>query len=93
MMNATNWPNALSVVLKSVFDLERSIAESQPLLGQPGWHDLAAVKQQRVYAVDGNAYFNRSGPRLVDGLEILAHLIHPADFPDPIPGGTTWRTI
>jgi iron complex transport system substrate-binding protein len=35
-----------------------------------------------VYAVDGNAYFNRSGPRMVDSLEILAHLVHPQLFPN-----------
>ncbi|HEX2387062.1 MAG TPA: cobalamin-binding protein, partial [Candidatus Binatia bacterium] len=48
-----------------------------------GWSDLPAVRSQRVYAVNGSAYFNRPGPRLVDGVEILAALIHPEMFPAP----------
>ena len=47
------------------------------------WRDLSAVRAGRVYAVDGNAYFNRSGPRMVDSLEILGHLIHPELFAPP----------
>ena len=46
---------------------------------------LTAVKNKRVYAVDGNAYFNRSGPRIIDSLEILAALIHPTVFGDAEP--------
>lgn len=58
------------------FDLARTIAETPPLPRLPGWREVAAVRNGRVFAVDGNAYFNRSGPRLVDSLEILAELIH-----------------
>jgi iron complex transport system substrate-binding protein len=55
-----------------------------PLLAdRPGWNALPAVRDGRVYVCDGNAYFNRSGPRLVDTLELLAHLIHPARFAEP----------
>ena len=39
----------------------------------------------RVYATDGSAYFSRPGPRIVDSLEIVAHLIHPELFPPPFP--------
>lgn len=46
------------------------------LLNQPGWADIPAVRQNRVFAVDG-AYFNRPSPRVVDGTELLAHLLHP----------------
>ena len=49
----------------------------------PGWQSLPAVKQGRVYITDGNAYFSRSGPRLVDSLEILAHTLHPRIHPLP----------
>jgi iron complex transport system substrate-binding protein len=66
------------IVMPCGFDLERSVAESAALTTRPGWDDLAAVCDRRVFAVDGNAYFNRSGPRIVDSLEILAALIHPA---------------
>lgn len=63
------------------FDLSRTLAETPALLRQPAWQELSAVRARRVFAVDGNAYFNRSGPRLVDTIEILAELIHPTIFP------------
>ncbi|MDQ3623819.1 MAG: cobalamin-binding protein [Verrucomicrobiota bacterium] len=50
-----------------------------------GWSDLPAVRAGRVYAVDGNAYFTRPGPRLVDGVEILAGILHPELFPKFLP--------
>jgi iron complex transport system substrate-binding protein len=67
------------VIAPCGFDLSRTLAELSPLLGLAGWQTSSAARGGRVYAVDGNAYFNRSGPRLVDSLEILAHAIHP-DF-------------
>jgi iron complex transport system substrate-binding protein len=52
-----------------------------PLLqGLPGWDDLPAVRQGYVYAVDGQGYFHRPGPRIVDSLETLAGLLHPDLF-------------
>lgn len=47
------------------------------LAANPGYGDLACVRSQRVYLLDGNAYFSRPGPRLVDSLEILGHILHP----------------
>jgi iron complex transport system substrate-binding protein len=61
------------------FDVRRSAKESTPLRNLEGWNDLPAVKTGNVYALNGNAYFSRPGPRLVNGLEILARLIHPED--------------
>lgn len=53
-------------------------AEQIPLLAQrSGWDDLPAVRNGRVYPVDANAFFARPGPRLVDGIELLARLLHP----------------
>jgi len=72
------------VIMPCGFDLERTIAEAQVLPGVPGWSTLVAVLEGRVFAADGNAYFNRSGPRLVDSLQILAHLFHPELFPPPL---------
>jgi iron complex transport system substrate-binding protein len=46
----------------------------------PGWSGLAAVKAKRVYFADGNQYFNRPGPRLVETLEILGEILHPEIF-------------
>lgn len=42
-----------------------------------GWDGLSAVRAGRVYVTDGASYFSRPGPRLVDSLELLAHVIHP----------------
>lgn len=68
------------VVAPCGFDLPRTILEAEALRELPGWNELAAVQHGRVWAVDGNAYFNRSGPRIVDSLEILAQLLHPDRF-------------
>ena len=62
------------------FDTRRTVREATPLRALPGWQDLPAVKTANVYALNGNAYFSRPGPRLINGLEILARLLHP-----PIP--------
>jgi iron complex transport system substrate-binding protein len=49
-------------------------------MNYPGWSDLPAVRDDRVYAVDANSYFARPGPRVVEGTELLAHLFHPDLF-------------
>ncbi|MGH7307165.1 MAG: hypothetical protein ACREOF_07725 [Gemmatimonadales bacterium] len=49
-------------------------------------------KEPRVYAVNGSAFFNRPGPRIVDGLEILAEILHPGLFP-PRWQGTAWQQL
>ncbi len=63
------------------FNIERTRAEMRALTQRPGWSDLKAVKAGKVYILDGNQYFNRPGPRLVESMEILAELFHPALFP------------
>jgi len=66
------------IVTPCGFDLRRTVEEAtQVLPDRNGWSALPAVRQGRVYAVDGNAYFSRPGPRIVDSLELLAELIHP----------------
>ena len=81
------------VIMPCGFDLDRAIVEAQTLPGLAGWDRLAAVRERRVFAVDGNAYFNRSGPRLVDSLEILARLVHPEALATPADGGRAWRRL
>ncbi len=56
------------------FTLERTLEDIPLLEARPGWPTLRAVRNGRVFAVDGNQYFNRSGPRLVESAEILATL-------------------
>jgi iron complex transport system substrate-binding protein len=48
-----------------------------------GWNDLPAVKHREVWAVDATSYFSRPGPRVVDGVEILARILHPEAFGAP----------
>jgi iron complex transport system substrate-binding protein len=62
------------------FDTSKALLQAQLLASRLGWHELPAVTSGRVYAVDANAYFARPGPRLVDGVELLAHLAHPEHF-------------
>lgn len=59
------------------FDVRRTLIDVEILRQNPGWLDLPAVQAGRVYVIDGNAYFSRPGPRLVESLELLAHAIHP----------------
>jgi iron complex transport system substrate-binding protein len=68
------------VVTACGFDLARTREEMPPLQGHPQWQTLRAVAAEEVYLTDGNAYFNRSGPRLVESLEILAEILHPERF-------------
>jgi iron complex transport system substrate-binding protein len=66
------------IVTPCGFDLRRTVEEAEQVLpSRNGWAALPAVRHGRVYAVDGNAYFSRPGPRIVDSLELLAELIHP----------------
>jgi iron complex transport system substrate-binding protein len=74
-------PEVLAII-PCGYTLPQTLAEVPTLQRLPGWQDIPAVRQGQVYAVDGNAYFNRPGPRLVDSLEILAGLIHPDLFGD-----------
>jgi iron complex transport system substrate-binding protein len=65
------------------FDVARTRQDLPILARQPGFADLRSVRADRVYVTDGNAYFSRPGPRLVDSLEILAHAIDPSVHPLP----------
>jgi iron complex transport system substrate-binding protein len=58
------------------FDLERTESEMYWLTRRAGWRNLQAVRNHRVFVADGNQYFNRPGPRLVESLEILTAVLH-----------------
>jgi len=77
------WQPEVVVVACCGFDVERTMHDLPALGAVPGWPDLPAVRAGRVYVVDGSQYFSRPGPRLVDSLEILAHLLHPDVHPLP----------
>ncbi len=72
-------PDAL-VVMPCGFDIDRSCMEMDVLTDRPEWQTLKAVQNGQVYITDGNQYFNRPGPRLVESLEILAEILHPEHF-------------
>ena len=62
------------------FDIERSCREMPPLATSPLWKGLSAVQKGRVVITDGNHYFNRPGPRVVESAEILSEFLHPGQF-------------
>jgi len=62
------------------FDLSRTRDEIVPLTALPDWPRLPAVQSDAVYITDGNQYFNRPGPRIVESAEILAEILHPKHF-------------
>lgn len=68
------------VVFPCGWDMARAREEMRHLTEKPGWAELSAVRNGRVYLTDGNRFFNRPGPRLVESLEILAELYHPNLF-------------
>jgi iron complex transport system substrate-binding protein len=90
------WPDVAAlepdvvVLAPCGFDLDRTLSEVVPLdlsahlLGTP------ARQESRVFAVDANAMSPRAGPRVVDGVEVLAHLLHPEEYPDP---GAPWSRV
>jgi iron complex transport system substrate-binding protein len=75
-----DWKPEVLMVMPCGFDLEKAVEEAHLLTNYPGWNDLPAVRDGRVYAVDANSYFARPGPRVVEGTELLAHLLHPDLF-------------
>ena len=86
------WEEVLEAAPEKLFvdlcssDVDRHLREVPWLAAQPGWSDIPAVKSGEVYLID-HSYFSCPGPRVVDGLEILAQLTHPELFGGLIPTG------
>jgi iron complex transport system substrate-binding protein len=68
------------LIMPCGFSIQRTLQEIGLLLDTPGWADLKAIRTQRVYIADGNQYFNRSGPRMTESIEIMAEIINPKQF-------------
>ncbi len=68
------------VLMPCGFDLAATVRAWDALPRPTGWDDLHAVQEGRVHAVDASAYFARPGPRVVDGIELLAEVIDPVAF-------------
>jgi iron complex transport system substrate-binding protein len=75
------------------FGAERSASEAEALWELDGWTALPAVGKGRVYALNGNSYFSRPGPRVVDGIEMLAHTFHPDRFSKMPPFGSVLKLV
>lgn len=73
------------VVMPCGYNLARVTAECSVESFTANWRDLPAVQRRRVYALDANSYFSRPGPRLADGIAILAEIIHPGRNLAPLP--------
>jgi iron complex transport system substrate-binding protein len=80
------------IIMPCGFDLGRTEKESQVLRQNPAWLNLQAVMNNKVFITDGNAYFNRPGPRLLDSLKILAEIFHPECFNFGYQG-TAWKVF
>lgn len=72
-------PDAI-VLLPCGFGIERALRDVPLLEARPGWRSLRAVRTGRVFVADGNRYFNRPGPGVVESTEILAEMLHPETF-------------
>lgn len=85
-------PDVLVVVCCG-FEVPRITEDMPILMSQPGFRELKCYREGRIYLIDGSAYFNRPGPRLVDSLEILANALHPQvhSLPEGLAGVTVWN--
>lgn len=75
------WQPEVILVACCGIGIEETERQFPLVTNRPGFAELPCAKSGRMYAVDGVAYFSRPGPRLVDSLEVLAHLLHPELFP------------
>ena len=76
------------------FDLSRTVAEAGQLALLPGWNELTAVREGRVWGLDGDVHLNCPSPGVVDTLELLGHLLHPGRVPKPeLVGRDTWQPL
>jgi iron complex transport system substrate-binding protein len=71
------WQPEVVLISCCGFTAERTMQEVGLLQSVQDWEHVPAVRDGRVYVTDGSSYFSRPGPRLVDSLELLAHVIHP----------------
>lgn len=79
------------VIMPCGYKISRSVGEIDRLASKHGFYDLPAVQSGQVYVVDSPAFFSRPGPRIVNGLEILAQIIHPQLFSGSFSTGGTMK--
>lgn len=88
----TEYDPQIVILMPCGFDLEQTLREKDRADLSEHWNSLQAVRSGQVYAVDGSAYFNRPGPRIVDGLQILAEIIQPQLFARKSPP-SAWQLL
>jgi iron complex transport system substrate-binding protein len=80
------------LVMPCGYNAERASAEWRSFKAPDSWRDLPAMRAGQIFAVDANSYFSRPGPRLAEGVAIVAHLLHPEIFlAGSIPCGAACR--
>jgi iron complex transport system substrate-binding protein len=80
------------VLMPCGFHLQETIAEWERTPRPASWRELTAVRRGQVFAVDGSAYFSRPGPRVIDGIEMLAEIFDPDAFVETSPVGA-WTPL
>jgi len=68
------------IVAPCGFTIAQTLVEMPSMEDKRGWHDLNCVKNNRVFIADGNHYFNRPGPRVLESLQIMCEILHPELF-------------
>lgn len=93
-----DWPAVAEVdpemllLMPCGYDLAGTVAEWKRTPRPPEWDDILAVRRGNLFAVDGSAYFSRPGPRVIDGIELLAEIFDPDAFVETSPPGS-WTPL
>lgn len=87
------WDPDIITVMPCGYAIDKTLAEISHLTKRDGWKQLRAVRNKQVYLLDGNQYFNRPGPRLVDSTQILAEVFHPSIFRDEYTQHAGWINL
>ena len=82
--DVADWAPDVLIVSPCGAHLDEAVAQTRAHLSDSRWVSIPAVRAGEVYAVDASSYFARPGPRVFDGIEILAHLLHPDLVPERI---------
>jgi iron complex transport system substrate-binding protein len=80
------------ILMPCGFHLAETVAQWERTPRPPMWDEIEAVRRGQVFAVDGSAYFSRPGPRIIDGMELLAEIFDPDGFAETSPLGS-WTPI
>ena len=81
------WAPEVVVISPCGAHLDAAVEQGSAFLRDPRWSTLPAIEAGDVFAVDASSYFARPGPRIYDGIEVLASVFHPERVPERIPGG------